>query len=320
MSCKLALAALLATCTPAFAQTPGAYPAKAVRIIVPFPPGSGADITTRLLTPKLVEMLGQPFIVDNRAGAAGNIGAEIAARSPADGYTLLIAPASLAIGQTLYARPGFDLLKDFEPIALTASVPFTLVVHPSLPAKSVQELVAIAKTKPGRLTYGSTGNGSSPHLTTEMLKLATGIDTVHVPYKGTPPALTDLLSGTISFMFANSLSVLPHVQNGRLRALAVTSAKRSATMPQLPTVAEAYSGFESGTWFALLAPAATPRGIVEKLNAAVAKVVQMPEVREQILAQGAEPLSGTPHEVGAYLRAEVAKWGSVVKASGAKVE
>jgi tripartite-type tricarboxylate transporter receptor subunit TctC len=302
----------------ASAQT--VYPAKTVRIIVPFPPGSGADITTRLVAPRLGEALGQPFIVDNRAGAAGNIGAEVAARSPADGYTLLTAPASSAISQTLYPKLSYDLVKDFEPIALMAGVPFMLVVHPSLPAKNVKDLVALAKSKPGQLTYGSTGNGSSPHLTTEMLKLQTGIDIGHVPYKGTPPAVTDLLSGNITFMFANSLSVLPHVQTQRLRALGVTSAKRSPGTPNLPTIAESYPGFESGTWFALLAPAGTPRDVITRINGAVAKVVQMPDVREKIVAQGGEPLSGTPQQVGTYIRAEVAKWGKVVRASGAKVE
>jgi tripartite-type tricarboxylate transporter receptor subunit TctC len=305
---------------PCVAHAQAPYPAKTVRVIVPFPPGSGTDITTRLVMPKLGEAFGQQFIVDNRAGAAGNIGAELAARSPADGYTLLVAPASSAISQTLYRHLQYDLLKDFEPIALMAGVPFVLVVHPSLPAKNVKDLVALAKAKPGQLTYGSTGNGSSPHLTTEMLKLATGIDVVHVPYRGTPPAVTDLLSGNITFMFANTLSVLPHVNSKRLRALAVTSAKRSPSLPNLPTVAESYPGFESGTWFSLLAPAGTPRDVVDRLNAAVVKAVQLPDVRDRIRAQGGEPLSGTPQQVGAYIRAEVAKWGKVVRASGAKVE
>ena len=308
------------TALPGLAPAQAQYPTRPVRIIVPFPPGSGADITTRLVAPRLSEALGQQFIVDNRAGAAGNIGAEVVARSPADGYTLLTAPASTAISQTLYQKLTYDLVKDFEPVALMAGVPFMLVVHPSLPAKNVKDLVALAKAKPGQLTYGSTGNGSSPHLTTEMLKLQTGIDIVHVPYKGTPPAVTDLLSGNITFMFANSLSVLPHVQTGRLRALAVTSAKRSASTPNLPTVAESYPGFESGTWFSLLAPTGTPRDVINRLNAAVTRVVQLPDVREKIVAQGGDPLSGTPQQVGAYIKSEVAKWGKVVRASGAKVE
>jgi tripartite-type tricarboxylate transporter receptor subunit TctC len=319
LTAKVAVFFAAALVSP-IAAAQSAYPAKTVRIIVPFPPGSGADITTRLVAPKLGEALGQQFIVDNRAGAAGNIGAEVVARSPADGYTLLTAPASSAISQTLYTKLSYDLIKDFEPIALMAGVPFMLVVHPSLPAKNVKDLVALAKAKPGQLTYGSTGNGSSPHLTTEMLKLQTGIDIVHVPYKGTPPAVTDLLSGNITFMFANSLSVLPHVQTQRLRALGVTSTKRSAGTPTLPTLAESYPGFESGTWFALLAPAGTPRDVITRVNGAVAKVVQLPDVRERIVAQGGEPLSGTPQQVGAYIRAEVAKWGKVVRASGAKVE
>ena len=313
----IAAVALPLVYSAALAQT---YPAKAVRIIVPFPPGSGADITTRLVAPKLTEALGQQFIVENRAGAAGNIGAEAAARAPADGYTLLTAPASTAISQTLYPKLNYDLVKDFEPVALMAGVPFMLVVHPSLPVRNVKDLVALAKSKPGQLTYGSTGNGSSPHLTTEMLKLQTGIDIVHVPYKGTPPAVTDLLSGNITFMFANSLSVLPHVQTHRLRALAVSSARRQQSTPNLPTVAESYPGFESGTWFALLAPAGTPKEVVGRLNSTVAKVVQMPDVREKIIAQGGEPLSASPQQVAAYIRSEVAKWGKVVRASGAKVE
>ena len=296
------------------------YPTKTVRVIVPFPPGAGVDITTRLVIPKLSEAFGQQFIADNRPGAAGNIGAEIAARAPNDGYTLLAGGAPQAISQTLYPKLGYNLVKDFEPVAFMASVPFMLVVHPSLPVKTVKDLVALARVKRGELTYASTGSGSTPHLTAEILKTVSGIDIVHVPYKGTPPAVIDLVAGNVTFMFANSLSVLPQVQSGRLRALAVTSAKRSAVTPALPTVAETYPGFESGTWFALFAPAGTPRDIISRLNAAVTKAVQMPDVREKFMAQGAETLSGTPEQVAAYVRAEVAKWAKVVKASGAKVE
>ncbi len=296
------------------------YPSKTVRVIVPFPPGSGVDITTRLVIPKLFDAFGQQFIADNRPGAAGNIGAELAARAPADGYTLLSGGAPSAISQSLYPKLGYNLVKDFEPIAFMASVPFILVVHPSLPVKNVKDLVALAKSKRGELTYASTGSGSTPHLTGEILRNLTGTDIVHVPYKGTPPAVTDLISGNVTFMFANSLSVLPHVQSGRLRALGVTSIKRSATTPALPTLAETYPGFESATWFALFAPAGTPREIVTRLNAAVNKAVQMPEVREKFMAQGAETLTGPPEQVAAYVRSEVAKWAQVVKASGAKIE
>ena len=297
-----------------------AYPSKPVRIIVPFPPGSGVDITTRLVMPKLAEALGQQFIADNRPGAAGNIGAELAARAPADGYTLLAGGAPSAISQSLYPKHGYNLIRDFEPVAFMASVPFMLVVHPSLPVKTVKDLVALAKRQRGQLTYASTGSGSTPHLTAEILRGLAGIDLVHIPYKGTPPAVTDLLAGNVTMMFANSLSVLPHVQSGRLRALAVTSAKRASTTPDLPTVAETYPGFESGTWFALFAPAGTPREVVMRLNAVTNKAVQMPDVREKFAAQGAETLQGTPEQVAAYTKGEVAKWAKVVKASGAKVE
>jgi len=312
--CAILVTACVGT---AFAQS---YPAKTVRVIVPFPPGAGVDITTRLVIPKLADAFGQQFIADNRPGAAGNIGAEIAARAPNDGYTLLAGGAPQAISQTLYPKLGYNLLKDFDPIAFMASVPFMLVVHPSLPVKTVKDLVALARAKRGELTYASTGSGSTPHLTAEILKSAAGIEIVHVPYKGTPPAVTDLVAGNVTFMFANSLSVLPQVQSGRLRALAVTSAKRSPVTPNLPTVAETYPGFESGTWFALFAPAGTPRDVIGRLNAAVSKAVQMPDVREKFMAQGAETMSGTPEQVAAYVRAEVAKWAKVVKASGAKVE
>jgi tripartite-type tricarboxylate transporter receptor subunit TctC len=314
-----AAAFAFAACVPSAALSQS-YPSKTVRVIVPFPPGSGVDITTRLVIPKLSDAFGQQFIADNRPGAAGNIGAELAARTAPDGYTLLSGGAPSAISQSLYPKLGYNLIKDFEPIAFMASVPFMLVVHPSLPVKNVKDLVALARSKRGALTYASTGSGSTPHLTGEILRNLTGIDIVHVPYKGTPPAVTDLISGNVTFMFANSLSVLPHVQSGRLRALAVTSIKRTATTPALPTLAETYPGFESATWFALFAPAGTPREIIMRLNAAVNKAVQMPDVREKFVAQGAETLSGSPEQVAAYVKSEVAKWAKVVKASGAKVE
>jgi tripartite-type tricarboxylate transporter receptor subunit TctC len=297
------------------------YPVKPVRVIVPFPPGAGADITTRLIAPRLSEGLGQQLVVENRAGAAGNIGAEVVARAAPDGYTLLTAPASLAISQTLYQKLPFDLVRDFQPVAMLASVPFILVVHPSLPAKNVKELVALAKSRPGQINYASTGSGSSPHLTAEMLKMQARIDVVHVPYKGTPLAVTDLLSGQVSFMFANALSVLPQVNAGRLRALGITSAKRSATTPQLPTMIESgLPGFESGTWYALLAPAGTPREVVARLSGEVARLTQNADLRDKLAAQGAEALTMTPEQTAAYIKSEIAKWGKVVRASGATVE
>jgi len=324
---SLTAALIVAATTPfiATAQStsagPGqAYPAKAVRVIVPFPPGAGVDIAIRLVTPKLTEALGQQFVADNRPGAAGNIGAELAARAPADGYTLLAAGAPAAISQTLYPKLGYDLLKDFDAIALVATVPLVLVVHPSLPVSNVKELVALARTKRGELTYASTGNGSTPHLTAEMLKMQTGIQLVHIAYKGTGLAIVDLVAGNVTMMFANSLSVLPHIQSRRLRALAISSAKRSATAPDLPTLSETYPGFESGTWYAFVAPAGTPRDVIGRLNGAIVKALDMPDVREKFHAQGADLLFGTPQESANFMRSEVAKWGKVVKASGARID
>ncbi len=296
------------------------FPTKPIRALVGFTPGAGVDIAVRLIAPKMSEALGQSLIVDNRPGAGGNIAAELSARAPADGYTLFAGGAPAAISQSLYSKLAYDLLKDFEPVALIGTVSTLLVVHPSLPAKSIKDFVAFAKSHKGELTYATTGAGSTPHLTAEMLRLQTSIQVLHVPYKGTPPALNDLIAGNVSFMFANILSVMPHVNSGRLRALAITSAKRSAIVPSLPTVAETYPGFESGSWYALFAPAGTPKDAVARVNEAVNRAMQAPEVRDKFIAQGAEPLTGTPQDATAYTRAEVTKWAKVVKASGARVE
>ena len=313
LGCCLALA-----CSCAPAQT---YPVKPVRVIVPFPPGAGADIVTRFVSPRLAETLGQQFIVDNRAGAAGHIGAEVAARATADGYTLLLSPASIVISQSLYKNLTYSLERDFEPVALVASAPFVLVVHPSLPAKNVKELIALAKTKPGQLLYASTGNGGTPHLAMEVFKMQTRVNVVHVPYKGTPPAITGLIAGQTQMMFANTLSVLPQVRSGRLRALAISSAKRSAAAPELPTVAESgVPGFEAGTWFGLFAPAGTPRAIVQRLSAETVRIVQQPDMKERLLGQGADPIGMPMEEFRPYVKSELAKWSKVVQAVGVKLE
>lgn len=312
------LALGLAVAPWASAQT---YPSKPIRVIVPFPPGAGVDIVTRLVAAKLTTSMGQQFIVENKPGAAGNLGAEYVARAAPDGYILLAAASSITTSNSLYSQLSFNLQRDFMPVAMMASAPFLLVVNPSVPAKSVQELIAYAKAHPEELTFASTGNGSSPHLTTEVFKTQAQISMQHVPYKGTGPAMTDLISGQVKVMFANILSVLPQVKAGRLRALAVTGAKRSSAAPEWPTVAESgLPGFESSTWFALLAPTGTPPDVIAKLNAEVAKAVQSPDLLHELQLQGAEPGSGTPEELRAYIGKEVDKWSAVVKASGVKIE
>ena len=303
------------------AQSAPGYPNKAVRILVGYPPGAGSDIVTRLLTPELTKAFGQQFVVDNRPGAAGNIAMELAARTPPDGYTLVNVPASIAISQSLHKKPPFDLMKDFDALALKASVPFALVIHPSLPVRSIKALVAFAKARPGQLTYASTGTGSSPHLTGEMLKMHTGIDILHVPYKGTPQANTDIIAGQVTMMYSNMLSVIPHVRTGRLHALAVTSAKRSGAAPNVPTMMESgIAGFESGTWYVLSGPAGLPREVVQRLNSEINRIVQLPDVREKLAALGADPMNGTPDQTAVFLRSEIAKWAKVVKASGTRAE
>lgn len=297
------------------------YPAKAVRIVVPFPPGAGADIVTRLIAVKLGSAFGQQFVVDNRAGAAGHIGAEVAAHAAPDGYTLLSTPASIVISRSLYPKLNYDIEKDLDPVALIASAPFVLVVHPSLPVRNVKELIALARAKPGELYFASTGNGGTPHLATEIFKMQAKIDIVHVPYKGTPPAVTDLLSGQVQLMFANTLSVLPHVRSGRLRALAISSSKRSAAAPELPTVAESgMPGFDVSTWFGMLAPRGTPKEIIDRLDGEVRKIIQMADVRARLISQGADPIGSTPEEFRTYLKSELVKWEKAVKAVGVRIE
>jgi len=311
----LAFAALLSVA--AQAQT---YPSKPVRVVVPFPPGSGADIVTRIVVPRLADALGQQFVVDNRAGAAGHIGAEVVAHSAADGYTLLFTPASIAVSRALYTKLNYDLEKDFDTVALAASAPFVLVVHPSLPVKTLKDLVALAKARPGQLLYASTGNGGTPHLATELLKRDTGIDIVHVPYKGTPAAVTDLIGGQVQLMFANTLSVLPLTQSGKLRAIAISGAKRSGAAPQIPTVAESgVPGFDAATWFGILAPHGTSKDIVARLSSETVKIVQTSTVRNALLAQGADPIGMPAEQFAAYLKAEIAKWEKAVKATGVKI-
>src|SRR3954470_1280179 len=313
----LFLAAL--TCT-AHAQSD--YPAKPVRMIVGFPPGQATDIVARIVADKLSTRLGQSFFVDNKPGAAGIIGTELAIKAPADGYTLQMnSSGPLSVNPGLYAKLPYDPVRDLQPISLAATVPLFLVVHPSLKANNVRELVALAKSQPGKLNYASGGSGVTNHLVMEMFKFAAGLDMTHVPYKGGPPAVTDLIAGQVSLMFETGPGILPHVRSGKLRALGVGSIKRSAATPALPTIAEqGFPGFDGVAWIGFVAPAGVPRPIIDKLSAETAAIIALPDVRERLLGLGAEPAANTPDEFGAYIRSEIAKWGKVIKESGAKVE
>lgn len=297
-----------------------AYPSKPIRFIVPFAAGGGTDILARLLGQRLTETMGQTFVVDNRGGAGGVIGAELAAKSPADGYTIVLgSPGPLAINPNLLPRMPYDSLRDFAPISLATISAFTLVVHPSLPVRSVKELVALAKSKPGQLNYGSGGNGSVAHFSGEQFKALAGVNLVHVPYKGSNPSLIDLVAGQLQLTIENMPVTLPHVRSGRLRMLAVGTKARSAFMPEVPTIAEAgVPGYESSTAFGVLAPAKTPGAIVTRLNAEIAKVLRSAEAKERLTGIGMEPVGSTPEEYAAHLKEELAKYGRIVKTAGIK--
>jgi len=312
-------AALVCFATGALAQ---AYPNHPIRLVVPFPAGGTTDILARDAAPRLTEVLGQPVVVDNRPGAGGNIGADLVAKSQPDGYTLLMGTVGThAINPSLYAKMPYDHVKDFVPIVLVAGVPNVLVVNPSLPVNSVADLIKLAKSKPGSINFASSGNGTSIHLSGELFKTMAGVEMTHVPYKGSAPALTDLISGQVQVMFDNLPSSLPQIKAGKLRAIAVTSLKRSPALPDVPTISESgLPGFEASSWFGLLAPAGTPAAVVARLNAEVNKWLQSAEGREQLLAQGAQAAGGTPEQFVAHIRAETDKWAKVVKASGAKVD
>ena len=304
----------------AYAQS---YPSKPIRLVVPYPPGGPLDIMARAIGQKLTEAWSQPVVVDNRAGAGGNIGADLVAKGPADGYTLLMgAVATHAINPTLYAKIPYDPVRDFTPVALVAQVPNILVVNPSVPAKSVKELIALARARPGYLNFGSGSTGSTGHLAGELFKTMAGVQMVHIPYKGGAPAMADLLAGQVQLMFDNLANALPNVKAGRLRALAVTTLARSPAMPDLPTMAESgLPGFDLTTWFGLMVPAGTPPEIVAKLNAEIVRALNAKDMRERLEKMGAEPpANNTPEHFAAFVRAEAAKYAKVVKDSGAKVE
>jgi tripartite-type tricarboxylate transporter receptor subunit TctC len=297
------------------------YPTKPVRLIVPFPPGSGVDIVSRIVSPRLGEALGQQVVVDNRAGAGGIVGAEIAAKAAPDGYNLFMATAGILTVVPLLSKVSYGVARDFMPVTLVASVPSMLVVHPAMPVKTLKDLIALAKAKPGAINYASTGSGTLPHLAAELLKREAKIDIVHVPYKGSGPAMTDLLGGHVDMFFGNMLSVVPLVKSGKLRALAVTSLKRSPVAPQVPTVAElGFPGFEAGTWFGLLVPTGTPTDIVARLHADMVKALHHPDVEQHLAEQGATAIGNTPEAFGRYIASETEKWKRVLPSSGVRTE
>ncbi len=315
-----ALAALLILV--ALGASAQVYPTRPIRLVVPFPPGGTTDILARAAAQKLTESMGQSVIVDNRPGAAGNIGSDIVAKSAPDGYTLLMCTVSThAINPNLYAKIPYDHINDFAPVVLVAAVPNVLEVNPSLPVHTVADLIKLAKSKPGAINFASSGNGTSIHLSGELFKTMAGVDMTHVPYKGSAPALTDLIAGQVQVMFDNLPSSLQQIKAGKLRAIAVTSGKRAPALPDIPTIAESgLPGFEATSWFGVMAPAGTPASVVTRLNSEINKWLQSPEAREQLLAQGAEAAGGTSEQFAAHIRAETDKWAKVVKASGAKVD
>ena len=318
----IATAAMALTGIHASAQGAATFPNKPIKIVVPFPPGGATDILARAIGFELQKAWGQSVIIENKPGAGGNTGADLVAKAAADGYTLLMGTVGThAINMSLYAKMPYDAVKDFEPIVLVAGVPNLLVVHPSVNAKSLRELTALAKSQPGKLNVASSGNGTSIHLAAELYKQMAGVDILHVPYKGSSPAVADLLGGQVQMMFDNMPSSLPHAKAGKLRALAVTSMTRSAALPDVPTMdEEGLKGFDATSWFGLLAPAGTPKDIVAKLNSASVKALASAEMRERLATQGADPVGNTPDQFAAFIKAEIDKWAKIVKASGARID
>jgi len=301
--------------------TAQAYPAKPIRWISPWPAGGANDIFSRAIGQRIGESLGQQVLVDNRPGAAGTIGSDIAAKAPADGYTLVMGSSPThAIAPALYPALPYDPLRDFSAVTLVGSVPNVLVLHPSVPAKTVKEFIAVAKARPGKLNFASTGNGTSQHLSAELFKFMAGLDMVHIPYKGTAPALTELVAGQVDLAFENMPALIPHIQAGRLRALAVTTTKRSAVMPELPTIAEAaLPGYDASVWFGVFAPAGTPRPVIDRLHGEILKALQTQDLKSRMVAMGTDVSGMGPDDFSAYVRKEIPKWANLVKAAGVKV-
>jgi tripartite-type tricarboxylate transporter receptor subunit TctC len=313
----IAFAALCSV--PVSAQ--GRYPARAIRLVLPFPPGGSTDIVARVVTQRLAEQWGQPVLIDHRPGASGNLAAELVARAPADGYTLFQVNVANAIAASLFPKLSYSLTGDFVAITQLATTPYALLAHPAVPARSPRELLSLARARPGKLNYASAGPGSATHLSGELINSIAGVNIVHVPYKGTGPALTALLGGEVDLYFATVPAAVPWVKSGKLRVLGVSSAKRAALMPEVPTMAEGgLPGFETGTWHGVLAPAATPREIVLQLSGELVRILNQSEIRDKLVSQGLDPVGDSPEQFAAFIRAEVAKWEKLVRASGARPE
>ena len=318
---RLILVLLAAACLASHAQAQ-AWPARPLRLVVPFPPGGAVDAYARIVQNRLAEQLGQSVVIENRGGAGGMIGAELVSKAPPDGYTLLVGNiAALAMNVGVYSSMPYDPTRDFTPVMHTVDVNYVLTVHPSVPARSVAELVAHAKANPAKLSYGSAGSGSAPHLATELLKQRAGIDMVHVPYKGGGPMVADLLGGQIQLAIGDQANLMPQVKAGKLRALAVGSSKRSTTYPEIPTIAESgYAGFEAGAWQAVVGPPGMAGAITARLNETLTRIMAMPDVRDRLIGAGLDPVGGSPEDLARHIRAEIAKWTKVAKEVGAKAD
>lgn len=320
--CALLLTAgMVSASRVASAQTPDAWPSRPLRFILPFPPGGGTDILGRLISERLTAALGQPVLTENRGGAGGNVGAEAAARSSPDGYTIVLVAPSLAISPSLYSKLNYDPVKDFAPVSLVAKVPNVMITHPSVPAQTLAEFIRLAKTKPGGMNFGSGGSGTSNHLAGELFNIVAGVKLVHVPYKGVNLAMNDVLSGQIQFVVIGVPAAAPHIKAGRLRALGLVAQQRSVALPEVPTVAEAgLREFEVTTWYGILAPAGTPRPIVARLNAEIVRIMHAPEMNDRLASMATEPVTSTPEEFADYIKREIAKWGDVVRQAGLKAD
>jgi tripartite-type tricarboxylate transporter receptor subunit TctC len=322
LHCRILLPLLpLLLAAPAVTAWAQAYPVKPVRIVVPFPPGGPTDIVTRLMAPKMAEAMGQQVIVDNRGGAGGAIGTEQVARSAPDGYTLVMGTiGGLAVAKSLNPKIGYDTLRDLSPISQSVTVTSVLVTHPSVPAKTVKDLLALAKNRKHKLNYASSGNGTITHLAGELFKLMGKVDITHVAYKGGAPAMVALISGEVDLSYENSLIITPHIKSGKVKAIAVTGAKRSPLLPELPTIGETLTGYSANGWYGLLAPAGTPRPIITRLHAEAVKALRAPDVADKLAGQGAEPVASSPEEFTAFIRSETEKWANLVKAANMRTD